>query len=73
MYHLHQRIHVLHFAGHSMLTPSTLCSTAVGVGEMLVDNRDLATAGMKGKGIKVLHLYRDKLWYLFQSFFVGWL
>ena len=35
---------------------------AIGVGKMLVSSKDIASGGMKGKGMAVLHVYRDSLW-----------
>ena len=32
------------------------------VGKMLVSDADVAKTGMKGKGMAVLHVYRDSLW-----------
>ena len=32
------------------------------VGKMLVSDADIAKSGMKGKGMAVLHVYRDSLW-----------
>ena len=32
------------------------------VGKMLVSDSDIKKSGMKGKGMHVLHVYRDALW-----------
>ena len=34
----------------------------IGVGKMLVSDADVTAKGMKGKGMAVLHVYRDSLW-----------
>eukprot|EP00966_Prymnesium_polylepis_P055772 1289984-Prymnesium_polylepis.1 len=34
----------------------------IGVGKMLVSDGDVTAKGMKGKGMAVLHVYRDSLW-----------
>ncbi len=36
--------------------------SAVGIGEMLVSSNDVSNTGMKGKGMRMLHLVQDKLW-----------
>ncbi|KAJ1471471.1 hypothetical protein T484DRAFT_1844063 [Baffinella frigidus] len=34
----------------------------IAVGEMLVSKKDAIASGMKGKGCKIVHCYRDSLW-----------
>ncbi|ELR24014.1 eukaryotic translation initiation factor SUI1 family protein [Acanthamoeba castellanii str. Neff] len=36
----------------------------IGVGHMLVSSETVERAGMQGKGVEMLHLFQDKLWYV---------
>lgn len=40
----------------------TVFRSAVAAGVTSVSSDDIATSGMRGKGVAVLHVYQDHLW-----------
>jgi len=36
----------------------------IGVGHMLVSSEDVERSGLQGRGVELLHLFQDKLWFV---------
>ena len=50
--------------GKKLSVTLLLYGLPIAVGHSLIDDKDVATMGMKGKGVKIIHYYRDHLWEL---------
>lgn len=53
----------------SLLLFLMLCSAPIGVGEMMVSSAEVEKQGMKGPGVKPIHLFQDGLWYFYFPYF----
>jgi predicted ribosome-associated RNA-binding protein Tma20 len=48
-------------------TITAIIRAPIGVGHMLVSSDAVERSGMQGKGVEMLHLFQDKLWYGWQA------
>ena len=44
------------------VTALSICAGPIAVGRALLSSEEMISSGMKGKGLEVLHVFRDQLW-----------
>ena len=61
---MHKKRPKVYFSGDLLQFKNVTCAdrAAVAVGRTAMSSSDMITAGMRGKGVIVLHTYRDQLW-----------